>query len=135
MEMKDPSGKVSTGKGSSTFTWEAEKWLAVERVSGTMPEGGPMSGISVWSYDPKAGNYPVFWSDNWGNMSHGVATYDEATKSWTMHSMSQNPHMGMKMKDDGTMRAVDANTIEWSGSSTVGGQKVMEMKGTSKRKQ
>ena len=133
MEVKDPSGKITKGTGRSTSTWEAEKRVALERFEGTMGEEH-MSGVGLWSYDTKSGNYQMFWTDSYGNQAHGTGTYDEASKVWHMRSTMENPQKGTKMKEEATLKFTDPNTMEYASTMTVGGKVVMEMSGTSKRK-
>jgi Protein of unknown function (DUF1579) len=133
MEMKDPSGKVTAAKGSSTSGWEADKRILLERFEGSM-NNEKMSGLAIWSYNTKTGKYQMFWTDSHGNESHGTGTYDEATKTWRMQSTAHNHQKGTKFKEEGTMRFIDPNTMEWSSTAKLPGGATMEMKGTSKRK-
>ena len=126
--------KSITNKGSNTVTWDCDKRVLVERWEGEMGEGNKMHGIGVWTWDSEDKKYKIYWFDNFGGTGEGEATYNDATRTWTMNSESEGP-MG-KTVGKGTIKMVDNNTMdytweEWNGWKT---QKMMEMKGTSRRK-
>jgi len=119
---------------SGIDAWAADKRVVLERFEGTM-SNERMSGVAIWTYDAKAGNYQSFWTDSHGSQAHGTGTYDEASRIWTMRSVTRNPQKGSKFAEEGTLRFTDPNTMEWTRTAKVGGKVVMEMKGVSKRKQ
>lgn len=118
--------------GKSSITWEADRTVALERFEGSMGES-KFSGLGLWTWDPSAKKYKVFWTDNYGSQSHGEATFDEATRTWKMAMKNAGP-MG-NTSGSGTTRLVDDNTMEWSYTewNALKTKKTMEMKGTSKR--
>jgi len=129
------SEKPSTGKGTSTASWEADKWLLVERFDVTM-EGDKVSGLGLWTWDPRAKAYRVSWYDSAGNTTSGKATYDDKNRTWQWRAKGYIAKTGQTTTSEGTMRFVDDNTMEWSGTDWDSWRlrKLMEGKGTSRRK-
>lgn len=120
------SDKPMTCKSSSVAGWECDRRALVERMEGTMGDQ-KMSGIGVWMWNPESRNFSTWWFDSTGRNDKGTATFDAATKTWTMKSAT----------GQGTARMAASDTMDWSFKETTGGlfpQPVMEMKGTSKRK-
>ena len=122
-------------KGTSTAAWDVDRWVITEHVQGTMGEmPGMFHGMGIYMYDPKAKAYRTGWLDNEGGMSHGRMTYDAGTQMWKTKGMSEKLASGAKSKGEGWMKMVDANTIEWGGTEyDAHGNKIMDMKGTSRR--
>lgn len=119
------------GTGMSVVAWECDKWVMLERFTGSMGED-KFQGIGMWSYDPKSGKYQMRWMDSFGGVGDGTATYDAATRTWTMKGK------GSGMQDsvmEGTMRFVDDNTMEWTHTewNSWKTKKTMSMKGTSRK--
>lgn len=136
-EMRMPgSDEVLTGKGTSRYAWDADKWLLVERGEYMMGEHGPMLGMGIWSWDAKARKYRMSWFDNYGGIGSGTATYDEPTRTWRMKSRGYYSTTGHKSVGEGTIRMVDDATMEWTFTEwdSLKLMKFMEMKGTSRRK-
>ena len=137
MEMKIPGhDEVMTGSGTSTVTWEADKWLLLERFEGTMGDEGTMKGLGVWTWDPKAHKYRVWSFDTFGGVSEGTATYDEETSTWHMKAKSRYLASGQKSVSEGKVKMLDNDTMEWDFTEwdSLKLSKYMEGHGTSRRK-
>jgi hypothetical protein len=128
------SDEKTTGKGTSTVAWEADKWLLVEHGEFMMGDkGDKMKMMGVWTWDPKAGKFRSYWFGNHGYTGQGTAEYDEATSTWTFKGKSRGMD-GSEMSEKGTVKFIDKNTQEWEWASYMGMTKFMEMKGTSRKK-
>lgn len=129
--------KPLTAKGTSQMAWDCDNWYLVEHSDYEMSELGKMKAIGIWTYDPKAKKYRIWWFDSMGATGRGTATFDEETKTWQMKAKGQSPYG--KTAGRGTTKMLDNNTIEWSWEEwpawdLFGMMKVFDMKGTSKRK-
>lgn len=128
------SDKPVSMTGTSSSTWEVDRWCIVEKVEGPNMMGpGTFQGMAVHTYDPHEKNFKSVWMDNMGSVNHGTM-WQDGPKSWKTKGTGRNMMTGETTKSEGWMRMVDANTIEWGGTEFAGGKKVMEMKGTNKRK-
>ncbi|MBK9128904.1 MAG: DUF1579 family protein [Phycisphaerales bacterium] len=124
------------GVGTNVVSWEADRWVLVERMSGDMGEMGKFSGIGVWTWNPKRGCFDNWWYDSWGSTGHGTATYDAATRTWKTKGQSTDPMTGEMKQGEGTMKILPGGKMEWTYAErdVLGRAKGMEMKGTSVRK-
>lgn len=98
--------------GRSEAGWECDRRLLVERSQFDMGALGPMSGVSVWSYDPRAGTYEMHWFDSFGESAKGWARYDERRREWRMRVRGRNAVTDIVA--DGTIRIIDDDTVEWT---------------------
>ena len=125
-------------KGTDTISWDADKWLLVERSEGTMGDAGnKMMGLAVWTWDPQIKKFRLWGSDNYGMVMTGTATYDAPTKTWHMQGNTSAPARGEKSYGEGTLKMSTGNTMEWNWTEWDCNwkcQKYMEMHGTSHRK-
>ncbi len=122
---------------SNTVTWEADRWILVERFEGKMgDEEHVCRGVGVYTWNPKTRQYESWWFDSHGGVGKGTWRYDANTKTWTAKAKSQNPVTGMSSVGEGTVKMPDNNTIEWTWTEwdSLKLNKFMEMKGTSRRK-
>jgi hypothetical protein len=128
--------KPIKGTAVSTVAWEADRWVLVERFTGTMGEGQVMSGLSVWTWDPKGKVFRNDYYENSGNIARGTSWYDKANKVWHIKYKTTNPATGRTMTGEGQTRFTDTNTMEWNMVERDGksGAPMAEMKGTSKRR-
>ena len=126
--------EVLRGTGKSHTAWEADGWCLVERSEFDMGELGKMSGIGIWTWDPKIKKYRNWWFDSRGESSAGTATYDEETRTWRMKSRGRSPHG--RTTGRGTVTRVDDDTMEWNWTEWDGLKliKFAEYSGTSRRK-
>lgn len=120
--------------GTATGKWAGDGWFIVSDSVFRMGELGDMHSHEAWTYDAHSKRYRSTWVDSMGAIASGTAKYDEKTKTWTMRSKSHGPYGGSTGK--GSAVIIDDNTMEWQWSEyAMGGlMKVMEMKGTSRRK-
>lgn len=129
------SDEVVTAKGQSTASWAAGGWVLIEEAEETVGDEGITKGVAMWTWDPKAKKFRTAWLNDHGEISHGTATYDAATRTWHMRGEGHNPYTGVCSIGEGTARFVDDHTLEWS--YTAWGpwklKKLAEMKGTSRR--
>lgn len=129
------SGETMPGRGTSTVTWEADKWLLVERSDNTVgAENTKYASLCVWSWDAGARKYRVDFFDNFGGGGSGTATYDEAQQTW--HMAVKTNYGGQSGWSVGTARFTDPNTMQWEHAEwdSLKLTKYLEMKGTSHRK-
>ena len=130
------SDQVMKGKGTSTVGWEADKWVMLERGEFSMADTGEKEyGLGIWRFDTKSKEFHTFWTMSGGEMMHGEATFDDATKTWKMESSGTNQMFG-KIRSEGTAKLVDKNTMEWKMTmwNAWKTKKLMEMTGTGKRR-
>lgn len=126
--------KPITMSGTSSAAWEVDRWCLVEKVEGPNMIGpGMFSGMAVHTYDPHARKFMSVWMDNMGSVNHGTM-WQDSPNTWKTKGTGRNVVTGEKTTSDGWMKMVDANTIEWGGTEYCKGKKMMEMKGTSKRR-
>lgn len=123
------------GHGTSTTTWDADKWILVERMDYTLRDKHKMSGIGIWRWDPAIKKFRTTWFDNYGGTAEGTAWFDSKAGAWRMKTKSRWAD-GMTSVGEGTIRFTDSNTMEWQMSewNALKTMKFMEMNGTSKRK-
>ena len=123
-----------TMTGTSTAAWAVDRWAIVEHVEGPNMMGpGMFHGMAVHTYDTHAKKFKSAWMDNMGSVNHGEM-WQDGPNSWKTKGTGRNSTTGETTKGEGWMKMVDANTIEWGGTEYAGGKKMMEMKGTSRRK-
>lgn len=127
---------VQTSTGINTVSWEADGWLLVERLEVDMGVGGKLAGLGIWTWDPRAETYRFWWSDNFGIRSHGTATYDEESHTWLTKAKSYNTLTGRNSVNEGVAKMVADDMIEWEHTEWTAwkSRKLMEMKGTSRRR-
>ena len=134
MTMGD-KGKPVTMRGTSVANWECDRRVLVERLEGDMgPEMGRFYGISMVTWDPIDKKYDSFFFDNMGELSHGEMKYDEATRTWHGKGRGRNMNTGEKVRSEETSKMIDNNTVDFSFTQWSGWKKIMEAKGTSRRK-
>lgn len=128
------SDEVMAGHGSSTASWDCDRRVVLEHWDADMGKGDKMHGIGIWTWDPKANKYRNYWFDNLGSTGSGTSTYNEGTLTWHMKTKGTGP-MGETV-GEGTVKMRDNNSMEWTFSewNAWKTQKIMEMKGTSRRK-
>lgn len=137
IEMTTPeSDKPMKGTGTSEATWEADKWVMIERMKGDIPELGTMYGVSVWAWDPDEKAFRTWWHDSFGGVAYGTARYNAADKTWRTEGKSRSMETGRWTPSEGKMKFVGADTVEWSGVEWADAwktKKSYDMKGTSTR--
>ncbi|MCC7291014.1 MAG: DUF1579 family protein [Phycisphaerales bacterium] len=128
------SDEVMQHKGTNTVSWDCDNRVLFERFEASMEGESPFKGIGVWSYDSGSGRYRIYWFDSFGSTNTGWATHDEKTDTW--HFKGQGNMGGKTSVIEGTARMIDKNTMEWSHIEWDSWKlkKMMEMKGTSRRK-
>ena len=123
--------------GSSSNSWDNDRWCLLERVDFEMEELGKMKGLNIWTYDTKRRKYRTSWFDSYGATAQGTATYDESSKTWKLKAKGSSD-WGTSIAR-GTMTIVDDNTIDWTWTEWMGWDclrlcPIFEFKGTSRRK-
>lgn len=135
-EMKvEGSGEVMTGRGVETISWDADKWLLVDRFEYTLGDEGKVTGLAIWTWDAKAKKYRLWAFDNYGYYETGTATYDEDSRTWRFKTKSRNPGTGENYVGEGALTMVDCDTQEWNMTYWDGWKlmKAFEIEGTSRR--
>lgn len=138
-EMSAPgSDKVVTSNGVNTVSWEADGWVLVEHLEVEMgQEGGKMTGVGLWTWDPQARKYRTWWFDNYGAVNQGTASYDEGSDTWRMKGKAHYAGRGKTTAYEGTSRMIDDDTITWEYTEWASPwklNKLMHIKGTSHRR-
>ena len=130
------SDKVVTGSGVNSVTWEADRWVLVERSEGMVGDDSRFAGLQVWVWDAKAGKYRTYYFDNAGGISEGTVKYDDTTATWHMKWTNRNTTTGERTVGERTVRMPDDVTWEWDHTEWDGFKlvKSMEMKGVSRKK-
>lgn len=120
--------------GTSEATWEHDRWFLVDRAEFDMGPLGPMSGTSVWTWDPKARKYRMWWFDSFGETATGTAVYKEATKSWRIHTRGRNAWCNIVNR--GTITLDNDGSLHWTWTQWDAWHiwKISRMSGTSRRK-
>jgi hypothetical protein len=113
-EMKMPDGKVIKNSGTSSSAWECDRRVLVERAEEQMegmPEKNYSFAIYTWNPDKKAFN--THYINSMGHESHGMMTYDPATKIYHMTGKGPDPMTGQTSHFDGHFKMIDNSTGEW----------------------
>ena len=121
--------------GTNHAEWSLDRRFLIEHADLDMGALGKMTGISIWSWDPRLKKYRMWWFDSLGETSQAIVTYNERTSTFHMKAVGQK--YGYKTRGRGTLHHVDDDTIEWTWREWDGTGlfKLADMKGTSKRKQ
>lgn len=94
----EPSGKPAVNEGVSEIKLIMDGRFAVENFTSEYQDK-PFKGMGVFGYDNAKKKYVGTWLDNMGTgIMHSEGTYDESTKTLTMHGSSATPMGEMKMK-------------------------------------
>jgi len=119
--------------GTSEAAWECDGRLLVERSQFDMGPLGPMSGLSVWSWDENKRRYGMQWFDSFGEQTRGHARYDEDTKTWHISTRGRSSLCNVATR--GTVRVIDHDTLEWTWDQwdAWGILQFAEMRGMSQR--
>jgi hypothetical protein len=127
--------EMMKGSGTGETMWALNDRYLVTTMTAEMGEMGSMVGREVWTYDPSIGKFRTWWFDDWGMTGEGKAWHDATTGVWHMKGHGYNTVDGRKTMMKGTMKPIDANTLEWTWSEydSLGLIKFMDMTGVSKR--
>ena len=126
--------EMIAGTGTGTTTWDCDGWFLVEKGEFDMGELGKMSGLGLYTWDPKWKVYRTWYFNSWGECAKGKMHYDESTNTWHMKAKGKGA-MGCSVSE-GTAKFTDENTIEWTWAEwdKFKLSKHVEGTGTSKRK-
>lgn len=125
-----------TSHGVETVSWEADGWVLISRFKYSMGDEDKMSGMGIWTWDPKAKKYRMWHFDSLGGSGVGTMTYDEEDDTWYFEGQGHNPYKGEKTVGEGWSKFTDANTQEWHWTEWGPWKlkKIMEGEGVSRRK-
>ncbi len=120
--------------GTSEGTWHTDRWCLVNEDVFTLGKLGDMKALTVWRWDAKSRVFRSHWTYNDGSTGTGKATFNPLTKTWNYTTKGKGPWCSLKGK--GTIKYLDENNVlwewhEWDGTGLV---KIMELKGSSRRK-
>lgn len=99
-------------EGSTEARWECDGRILVDRSSYSMGPLGQMTGVSIWTWDDARNRYSISWFDSFGETATGHGRYDEATRTWHFQTKGRSSLCDIFAK--GTIRVVDADTLEWT---------------------
>ena len=121
-------------KGTGYAEWECDGRILVDRSEYDMGVMGPMSGVSIWTWDAAKKQYRMRWYDSFGETAAGTARYDEAARTWHFKNRGRSSLCNVISK--GTIKWIDENTLAWTYDQwdAWGLLKFSTMKGTSQRK-
>jgi hypothetical protein len=120
--------------GRSSAQWMLDKRFLREDAELDMGALGRVTGTSIWSYEPGANKYHMWWFDSLGETSHAVITFNHRTDTW--HMRTRGRKYGYATSGRGTLRHVDDDTLEWTWQEFDGTGlfKLADMKGVSRRR-
>ncbi len=120
--------------GTSEAVWECDGRILMDRATYDMGPMGPMSGVSIWTWDASQKQYRMWWYDSFGETAQGTARYDEKTRTWHFKNRGRSSLCNVISK--GTIRMIDQDHLEWTYDQwdAWGILKFSTMKGTSTRK-
>ena len=120
-------------KGKNRATWSLDGRVVLDQAELDMGPLGPMTGMSLWTWDPQSKKYHMHWFDSFGETSFATVSYHAGSKTWRMKARGQK--YGHSTAGHGTLRAIDADTLEWTWNETdsLGWINFAEMKGISRR--
>lgn len=128
------------GRGTQTISWENDGRTLIERMKWECPDmgaNGNMTAICMYTLeDAKEKEFKTVMTSNMGDMQVGEMKYNDKTKTWHMKGKGKDCMSGQMVQMKGTMTMPDPSTIEWTCEQwdAMGFNKMMSMKGTSKRK-
>jgi len=118
--------------GHNHAEWDVDRRLLVDHSQMDMGPMGPMSGLTIWGHDETRNRFRMTWYDSFGEVTTATARYDEKYRTWRLRTIGRMH--GFEIRGTGTIRCVDANTLEWTWIERVWGvYEVAYMKGTSQR--
>jgi hypothetical protein len=120
--------------GRSSARWILDKRFLREDAELELGELGKVTGTSIWSFDPAAGKYHMWWFDSLGETSHAVITFDPRADAWFMRTRGRK--YGYATSGRGTLRHLDDDTLEWTWQEfdATGLFRLADMKGVSRRR-
>ena len=128
-----------TGKGTSTATWEADKWMLVERFEHGSDDDEMMKGVSITTWDPKIKKFRFHGTDNWGDTMTGTSSYCPKSKTWYFEGETRHLYGGGKTYGKGYSKMINEKTQEWKWTEWTRflyffKTEIFEVEGTSHRK-
>jgi hypothetical protein len=126
--MLDEPLKIS---GTGEVKWEGDRWYLVGHSLLKMEQFPDTQGLETWTYDIHAKKYRSTFVNSMGMLGMAESRYDEKTDTWHFTGTCYEPWGKMQMK--GTLRLIDADTLEWKMTEYMGLTKTVEMSGTDKR--
>ena len=107
--------------------------MLVEHASLDMGPMGPMSGMSIWTFDEGSEKYKMWWFDSFGETSEVIATWNDRRKTWRLKSTGQK--YGHSTSGFGTIRLIEDGVLEWTWveQDALGVITFARMQGTSRR--
>jgi len=102
-----------TGKGTSTSTWDADKWMLVERYEYEAGEDEMIKGTSIYTWDPKIKKFRLFGTNNWGELMSGTGSYCPKSKTWYFEGETCHLYGGGKTYGKGYSKMINEKTQEW----------------------
>ncbi len=119
--------------GTSHASWACDGRFLMDHSDYDMGPLGPMKGVSVWGWDAQRKRFVFWWFDGFGESAQGTARYDGSARTWHISTHGQSSRC--RVKNQGTIRLVDDDTLEWTWTqrSVWGFPKYADMKGISRR--
>jgi hypothetical protein len=117
-------------KGSQKNGWALDGMAFRSEGMYEMPGGEMVNGVETVMWDAGKKKFRAFYNNSWGEM--GVGWWDVSDDGKSIHVTAEGVRPdGSSMSGSGSMRFVDADTIEWEWSE--GGFGGMKLKGVTRR--
>lgn len=119
--------------GRSVAKWDCDGRVLLDRSEYDLADFGPMTGVSIWTADEKRGRFQMHWFDSYGETATGTARWDAGTR--TLHIRTKGRNALCNVVNDGTVRQINANKLEWTWEQHDATRivKYSTMRGTSER--
>ncbi|MGE3180047.1 MAG: DUF1579 family protein [Phycisphaerae bacterium] len=119
--------------GRSTAEWDCDGRVLIDHSDYDIADFGPMRGVSIWTADEKPGTFQIHWFDSFGETATGTARWEASTRTLKIRTKGKNALCNVV--NDGTVRQIDPNTLEWTWEQHDATRIVRysTMRGTSKR--
>ncbi len=127
--------KVRTMKGISTFRWGTNRWVLTEHSEGSAGDNR-FVGDGMYTWNASAKRFEFYSVNDHGEIETGTGRYDAGKQMWYMTASATDTVRGGTHNSEGTLRMPDKNTMEFDFAAwgPLHLSKVVEMKGTAKRK-
>lgn len=106
------SDEIIHTKGRNKAHWSMDGRMLLDHAELDMGPMGPMTGMSIWTYDEGSGKFRMWWFDSFGETSEAVAKWNERRRSWMLKATGRK--YGYTTSGHGSVRVIDDNTVEWT---------------------
>lgn len=137
-EMKMPGvEEPMKSTGINRVEWACDKRVLMENLDLDLDDGSKMTGIGLWTWDPKRGRYRTWFFDSFGSVFQGWAKFANDSDTLNFKGQGTNPMTGKPTYGEGTLQFTTDNTMTWTWKEWDDPLKwgpATEMTGTSQKK-